>query len=56
MLRHHHITYQLEGVSGTHFVKNSHETVARSPRSQKRPPTVTTEGNEMQITAAIVAS
>jgi hypothetical protein len=53
---HHHITHHAEFMTGTHFVENLYETIARSPRSEKGTPAVTTEGNKVKIAAAVVAS
>jgi len=53
---HHHITEQLETVSGTHFVKHSHEAIAGVPRPEEWASPVTTEGNKVEVASSVMAS
>jgi hypothetical protein len=53
---HHHIAEQLESVSGTHFVKHSHEVIACVPRSEEWASPVATEGNKVEVASSVMAS
>lgn len=55
MLRHNHVTDHTETVPRAHLIENLHEPVARSSRSKKRSPTITTERNEVKIPSPVVA-
>ena len=55
MLRHHHISEQSEAIPATHPIQNPHELIPRTRCSQKRPASVTTEGQEVQVSASVVA-
>jgi len=52
VFRHHDVANQLRGVPGTHFVKDSHEAIARAPRSKKRAAPVAAESDEVEITSS----
>ena len=56
MFRHHDITDQLESVPATYFVEYSDEAIPCVSRSKKWATTIATEGDEVQIAAAVVAS
>jgi hypothetical protein len=56
VLRHRHITDHLETVPGTYFIEYSDEAIPCACRSKKWATTITTESDEVQIAAAVVAS
>ncbi len=56
MFRHHHITDHLETVPGTYFIEYSDEAIPCACRSKKWATTIATDGDEVQIAAAVVAS
>ncbi len=56
MFRHHDITDQLESMPGTYFLEDSGKSISSACRSKKWETSITTEGNEVQIAAATVAS
>jgi hypothetical protein len=55
MFRHHHITDQPKTVTGAYFVKDSHESVAHTPRPQMWMAPVTTESNKMQVAISVIS-
>jgi len=56
VLRHHHESQEQEISLGTHPREDFQKAVSRARGSQQRPPPVTTEGHEVQIALAVVAS
>ena len=54
MLRHDHITKNMEDVSPSRLLQRSLEQVARRLAAEVRKPMVTTEGDEMEITCQLV--
>ncbi len=56
VFRHHHITDHLETVPGTYFIEYSDEAIPCACRSKKWATTIATDGDEVQIAAAVVAS
>src|SRR5207245_2064918 len=55
VLQHHHVPEQREPVSGAHFAQGFQKQISCPNSSQKRPPLITAESNEMQIPAAGIA-
>jgi hypothetical protein len=54
MLRHYDISDQTERMSAANFIQYLYKTVPRPNRTQRRPPPIATEGNEMKITLSVV--
>src|SRR5882762_9283308 len=53
MLRHDHITDELEVMPRADLVQNFHKLVTRPRRAEQRTPPIATEGNEMKIAAPV---
>src|SRR5712671_4754135 len=55
VIGHNHITHQQKLVPFANRSQRAHKQVSRANRSQQRQPSVTTEGHEVQIAAAVIA-
>src|SRR6266849_6801791 len=55
VIGHNHITHQQKLVPFANRSQRAHKHVSRANRSQQRQPTVTTEGDKVQIAAAVIA-
>jgi len=54
MFRHHDISNEAERMPAANFIQDFHEAVSRPRRTKKRPPSITTESNEMQVALSVM--